>query len=83
MTFYLNENIDPLLAGDVECFPDKVSLLKELEPWFVDEPHIVFDENFCVWKLKAIRKGLTLVKTETILATDLAKELIARAERIH
>jgi len=82
MMFYVNDNSDPLLPGDVMCFPDKVSLLEKLEPWFADEPHVVFDETFCVWKLKEHRKDITLVETETILAADLAKQLIARAERI-
>jgi len=83
MTFYVNENINPLVPGDVQRFPDMATLLKELEPWYVDEPHLVFDETFCVWKLKAARKGLTLIQTDEFLATDLAKQLVARAERIH
>src|SRR5437016_7781089 len=61
--FCVNDSstIDP---GDLEVFETTSALERYLEPWFVDEPHFIFDSEGLQLAIAPTKRGVSLAARE-------------------
>src|SRR5262245_53876998 len=57
MPIYFNDNFKPREPGDVERFASAEALLSRLEPWIIEEPHLVFNERGVILRLEPLLSG--------------------------
>lgn len=68
--FFINENPNPKIIGDLEVYNSEEDLLQKLEPWYVDIGHIIFDANGECFKLAADDSLLSLQRLKSSITKD-------------
>ena len=70
MIYFINENPNPRKIGDLEVYKSKDDLINQLESWYVDVGHIIFNIEGDCFRLVVDDEVLSFKKLKSIISKD-------------